>query len=229
MDARQDDITRARRRMADLLRANIRDARVIDAMLQVPREAFVPDHLRTHAYDDRALPIGEGQTISQPLMVALMVEALQLDPADRVLEVGTGSGYVAAILARLARQVVTVERLPTLLTLAKSRLARLTVGNVEVVEAGEILGKPDAAPYDAILVSAAAPHVPRALLDQLAPGGRLVLPVGPQRGQELVRATKSPFGIELVRLGGCAFVPLVGKGAWEIGDRDDVSRRLNVQ
>jgi protein-L-isoaspartate(D-aspartate) O-methyltransferase len=198
-------------------------------MLAVPREVFVPPHLRSHTYDDRALPIGEGQTISQPLMVALMLEAMQITPGDRVLEIGTGSGYASAVLAHLARDVVTVERLPTLLTLAKSRLAQLAVGNVSVLEAAETLGHPGDAPYDAIVVSAAAPHVPRMLLDQLAAEGRLVLPVGPLRAQELVRATMSAYGTELTRLGRCAFVPLVGKGAWEIGDRDDVSRRLNVQ
>ena len=215
--------------MAEHLRRHVTDVRVIDAMLGVPREVFVPSHLRALSYDDRALAIGEGQTISQPLMIAVMLEALKLKHGDRVLEVGTGSGYVAAVLSRLAREVVTVERLPTLLTLAKSRLASMAVRNVLALEAGEELGAPQHAPYDAILVSAGAPHVPRTLVDQLIDGGRLVVPVGSQRSQELVRATSSPFGVQLVRLGGCAFVPLVGKGAWEIGDRDDVSRRLNVQ
>jgi protein-L-isoaspartate(D-aspartate) O-methyltransferase len=228
-DACAEEFAAARRELARTLRAHVRDVRVIDAMLGVPRELFVPDHLRARAYDDRALPIGEGQTISQPLMIALMVEALELRAGDRVLEVGAGSGYAAAVLARLAREVVTVERLPTLLTLAKSRLASLGAASVRTVEAGDELGVPALAPFDAILVSAGAPHVPRTLLEQLGEGGRLVVPVGTQRSQELVRATKSPVGLQLTRLGGCAFVPLVGKGAWEIGDRDDVSRRLNLQ
>lgn len=208
-------IAAGRQQMLALLRERITDMRVIDAMASVPREEFVPPEFRRRAYDDRALPIGEGQTISQPLMVALMVEALQLRGSDKVLEVGTGSGYAAAVLARLAREVVTVERIALLLESARATLARLRLDNVHAYLAGEHLGRAEDAPYDAILVSAGAPHVPRALLDQLADGGRLVVPIGGRWEQDLVRAHKTPHGIDITRLGPCAFVPLIGEEAWE--------------
>jgi protein-L-isoaspartate(D-aspartate) O-methyltransferase len=204
------DYSAERERMMRLLRREIRDPRVLDAMAAVPREAFVPPQLARRAYDDSALPIGESQTISQPLIVALMLEALRLRGDERVLEIGTGSGYVAALLSRLARNTVTVERKPTLLAAARERLEALGITNVGVYEAGATLGRPEGAPYDGILVSAAAPHVPRVLIDQLAPFGRLVIPVGGLRSQELVRATLTPHGLELQRLGPCVFVPLIG-------------------
>jgi protein-L-isoaspartate(D-aspartate) O-methyltransferase len=226
-----------RERMMRLLRREIRDPRVLDAMEAVPREAFVPPQLAQRAYDDGALPIGEGQTISQPLIVALMLEALRLRGDERVLEVGTGSGYVAALLSRLALRAVTVERKPALLAAARRRLEALGVTNVQLFEAGETLGRPEDAPYDGILVSAAAPHVPRVLIEQLAPLGRLVIPVGGLRSQELIRATLTPHGLELQRLGPCVFVPLIGDQAWREdaggtrGDTygDDVSRRSKVR
>jgi protein-L-isoaspartate(D-aspartate) O-methyltransferase len=222
-----DSLASARERMLALLRRHIRDGRVIDAMASIPRERFVPERLGSRAYDDNALPIGEGQTISQPLIVALMVEALRLSSADRVLEVGTGSGYAAAVLSRLASEVITVERIADLSARARQTLHDLHLENVRVETATNELGYKQAAPYDAILVSAGAPHVPRTLLDQLADGGRLVVPIGSRRQQELVRATATPHGIELTRIGPCAFVPLVGDDAWEnVGDR--VSRRPNV-
>lgn len=211
-----EDLRLARARMLELLRRHIADPRVIDAIAAVPRERFVPPHLRYRAYDDRALPIGEGQTISQPLMVAMMTQALRLRPDDRVLEVGTGSGYQAAVLARLARDVVTVERLPALVERARAALAALGCENVRCCQAGRALGRSEDAPYDAILVAAGAPHVPRALVAQLAPGGRLVLPIGNLRAQELVRVTKAAHGLDLERLGPCAFVPLVGEDAWPL-------------
>lgn len=208
------DLAAARQRMLALLRSRLRDERVIAAMAAVPRERFVPEHLRSRAYDDGPLPIGEGQTISQPLIVAMMTEALALQPDDRVFEVGTGSGYQAAVLSNLVREVVTVERLPHLLERARQVLAALGCANVRAYVAGEMLGWADRAPYDAIIVTAAAPHVPRVLIDQLKDGGRLVIPVGDLRGQELVLAAKTPHGVELTRLGPCAFVPLIGRDAW---------------
>lgn len=213
--------------MLALLRRNIDDARVIDAIASTPREVFVASPLRRDAYADRALPIGEGQTISQPLMVALMVQALELRPEDRVLEVGTGSGYVAALLSKLAREVITVERVPALAERAVAVLRSLARDNVAVHLAGDRLGRPEDAPYDAILVSAAAPHVPRTLADQLAPGGRLVIPIGSRRRQELVRVCATAHGLELARLGPCAFVPLIGDDAWP--DAGDASSRISVR
>jgi protein-L-isoaspartate(D-aspartate) O-methyltransferase len=204
----------SRERMLDLLRRTIRDARVIDAMASIPRERFVPEHLQQRSYEDRALPIGGGQTISQPLIVALMIEAMLLRGDERVLEVGTGSGYAAAVLSRLAREVVTVERVADLGEQARARLTALQLENVTVIFPAKHLGYKDGAPYDAILVSAGAPHVPRTLLDQLAEGGRLIVPIGNRQAQQLVRAVKTPHGVSLERLGACAFVPLIGEDAW---------------
>lgn len=223
------EVAWARERMLALVRQRISDPRIVEAMAAVPRERFVPEALRRSAYNDSALPIGEGQTVSQPLMVALMLDALMLRAGDRVLEVGTGSGYVAALLARLASDVVTVERIAPLLERAKATLASLGCQNVRAYLAGDVLGWPEGAPYDAILVSAGAPHVPRALLDQLADGGRLVVPIGTLREQELVRARKTTHGVDLARLGPCAFVPLIGDDAWRSDDARDVSSRLNLR
>jgi protein-L-isoaspartate(D-aspartate) O-methyltransferase len=214
-DHADDPFRQQRERMLALLRRHVRDQRVMAAMASVPRERFVPAEMRHRAYDDSALPIGEGQTISQPLIVALMLDAAAIAPGDRVLEVGTGSGYQAALLSRLARAVVTVERIATLRERAETLLRAMGYANVTVEQAGDVLGWPARAPYDVIIVAAGAPHVPRPLIEQLAPGGRLVVPVGGRRGQELVRARKTPHGIEIARLGGCAFVPLIGREAWE--------------
>jgi len=204
----------ARERMLELLRKHVRDDRVIEAMATVPREAFVPEALRARAYDDAPLPIGAGQTISQPLIVALMIEALRVRPEDHALEVGSGSGYAAAVLSRLVRDVVAVERVDELRVRSEQVLRELGFENVRVFAAGEQLGRAEDGPYDAILVSAGSPHVPRALIDQLTDHGRMVVPVGPPRTQELVRVEKTPYGLTLERLGPCAFVPLLGKEAW---------------
>ena len=197
------------------LRAAVADDAVIEAMAQVPREAFVPPDLRHAAYDDRALPIGYDQTISQPLIIAIMTTALKLRPTDRVLEVGTGSGYQAAVLSLLAGTVITVERMQRLTLPARQRLADLGFDNVQVRQAGEELGWPEDAPYDAILVAAAAPRVPHSLVQQLSENGRIVIPVGSASRQSLLLVTVTSEGEETIDLGGCQFVPLIGPDAWD--------------
>jgi protein-L-isoaspartate(D-aspartate) O-methyltransferase len=209
------DLERARENLLDYLGHEIADKRVIEAMRRVPREAFVPPEQYDTAYDDRPLSIGFGQTISQPFIVALMVQALELDGHEQVLELGTGSGYEAAILAELARKVVTVECVPELAESARQVLDRLGHSNIEVHIAGKTLGWPEGAPYDAIIVSAGAPSVPQVLLDQLSWDGRLVIPVGSRWQQDLLKVTKTRKGNRIENLGGCYFVPLVGEGAWE--------------
>lgn len=212
--AASDRYSASRLRMLELVSRHVHDERVLAALAVVPRERFVPEGLRDRAYADTPLPIGAGQTISQPLMVALMAAALDLSPGERVLEVGSGSGYAAAVLSRLAREVVAVERIAELREGSKKALQDCGFDNVRVVAASDRLGHAELAPYEAIMVSAGAPHVPRALLDQLTEHGRLVVPVGAPRHQELVRVTRTSHGLELARLGACAFVPLVGAGAW---------------
>jgi protein-L-isoaspartate(D-aspartate) O-methyltransferase len=199
----------------------VRDERALDAMRSVPREAFVPDRLRARAYDDAPLPIGERQTISQPYIVGLMAEALRLSPGEKVLEVGAGSGYAAAVMSRIAARVVAIERRPSLVAQAKKAIERCGYGNVEVRHANGTLGAPDEAPFDAISVAAGGPRAPRALLDQLAVGGRLVMPVGKRTGgQELVRVNRTAENRwEEEKLGAVRFVPLVGEQGWEDGGR----------
>jgi protein-L-isoaspartate(D-aspartate) O-methyltransferase len=209
-----DQLAGARERMLALLRRHIGDERLLAAFAAVPRERFVPGNLIERAYDDAALPIGREQTISQPLIVALMLGMLELMPADRVLEVGTGSGYQAALLSLMVRQVVTVERDPSLLERAQSLLASLGYGNVLAYLSGDELGRRVDAPFDAIVVSAGAPRVPRELIDQLSREGRMIVPVGPMRAQELVLVRRTAHGVELARRGRCGFVPLIGRGAW---------------
>ena len=211
-------LDRAKEQLLAELRLDIRDPRVLAAMGSVPRERFLPEDLRSYAYENRPLPIGHGQTISQPLIVAMMTEALHLTGEEKVLEVGTGSGYQAAILAELAAEVVGVERIPELAEGAAAVLADLGYRNVRVHVAGETLGWPDDAPYEGIIVTAGAPAVPHSLLGQLAPGGRLVIPVGARDVQELVLVEKTGRGLTSRRLGPCRFVPLVGSGAWATAD-----------
>jgi len=193
-----------------LIERGIRDDRVLSAMRSVPRHLFVPESVRRAAYSDQPLPIGWQQTISQPLMVALLLEALELRGDETVLDVGTGSGYQAALLARLARRVLSVEIVPELAYLASGTLERLRVRNVTVVVADGGLGAPEAAPFDAIVVAAASPSVPPPLVAQLADGGRLVVPVGTGTWQRLVRVRRSGRELTEQQLGACAFVRLRG-------------------
>ena len=211
-----EDFAGARAALVRELSTTISDRRVLDAFGRVPRERFVPHVLQRHAYDNRPLPIGKGQTISQPLVVAIMLEALDVQPTDHVLDVGTGSGYQAALLAELGASVISVERLPDLAARAASVLEGLGYRNITVAMAAATLGLPDAAPYDAIAVAAAAPEVPATLVDQLAVGGRLVLPVGEQKqAQELMLVRKTAEGVSVTSRGPCGFVPLIGEGAFE--------------
>lgn len=205
----------ARARLIEHLSREIKDKRVLEVMARIPRELFVPEDCYHAAYEDRPLAIGFGQTISQPFIVALMTEALELKGNEKVLELGTGSGYQAAILAELARWVVTVERIPQLVASARRVLEELGYRNVEVHLTEKTLGWVSGAPYDAIIVTAGAPSIPKALLDQLAFGGRLVIPVGSRWQQELMKVTKLKKRNRVENLGGCRFVPLVGEGAWE--------------
>jgi len=209
------DFEEARARLVEHLSTEIRDERVLAAMAHVPRERFVPPAEQHLAYEDRPLPIDFGQTISQPFIIALMTEELELTGNEKVLEVGTGSGYQAAILAELARLVITTERLPALAESARSVLDSLGYTNVVVHQAEETLGWQREAPYDAIIVTAGAPRVPADLLAQLAIGGRLVIPVGSRYVQELYKITKRRKKNLVENLGGCRFVSLIGKDAWE--------------
>jgi len=209
-----DRLSRARRALLADISVEIKDPRVVEAIARIPREEFVPEEVRNSAYENMPLPIGYGQTISQPLIVAMMTEALLLSGSEKVLEIGSGSGYQTALLAQLAKHVVTVERIPPLAERSARVLRELGYSNVEVHVGGDVLGWPEGAPYDAIIVTAAAPEVPRELLDQLGGGGRLVIPVGSRELQELVRIVKTPEGALRHNLGPCRFVPLLGRSAW---------------
>ena len=211
----------AKAQLIDELRREIRDERVLAAIARVPREAFLPEEMRHLAYENRPLPIGGGQTISQPTIVALMTEALQLHGSERVLEVGTGSGYQAAILAELAREVVSVERLPRLAAQAEERLRRLGCNNVRLFVSGDALGWPAEAPYDATIVTAGAPSVPQELVEQLAVGGRMIIPVGGRDLQELTLVRRTNDGFTTEKRGPCRFVPLIAPGAWQPEDPFD--------
>jgi protein-L-isoaspartate(D-aspartate) O-methyltransferase len=208
----EDEQARRRHQMVErqLRRRDIVDERVLRAMDAVPRELFVDASDRSRAYDDSALPISDGQTISQPYMVARICEALRLTGNERVLDVGTGSGYQAAVLAELAREVHTIERIPELAAQARERLDAAGYDRVEVHVGDGTLGLPDHAPFDAIAVAAAAPGFPQTLYEQLKPRGRLVVPVGSARGQRLEVAVRSPEGPAMIHSVPCRFVPLVG-------------------
>lgn len=190
-------------------RSRVTDPRILAAFRAVPRHRFVPHDLRSLAYEDRALPLREGQTISQPTMIAEMLAELAPTPTDRALEVGAGSGYAAALLSQLAAEVHAVEVLPTLAERARATLSALEYDNVNIVTGDGRLGLPDLAPFDVILVSAFARSVPEALVAQLATGGRLAIPVGNDDGQELVIVRNTPDGLEVTRRTPCVFVPLV--------------------
>lgn len=207
------DFPAARRRMVErqLRRRGIEDERVLAAMGEVPREAFVPASLRDRAYADSALPIGEEQTISQPWIVAAICQALELEGSELVLEVGTGSGYSAAVLARLAAHVVSIERRGSLAGAAAKALESLGVRNVELTVGDGSLGVPERAPFDAIAVHAAAPAAPSALIDQLADGGRLVVPVSGEDTDVLTALRRAGDRVEKTDLGPCRFVPLIGE------------------
>ncbi len=213
------DFAQLRERMVErqIAARGIRDPTLLDAFRQVPREEFVSPDYGHQAYGDHPLPIEAGQTISQPYIVALMIEAAGIAPGDRVLEVGAGSGYAAALISRIATEVIAIERKPELVEVARERMRRLGYGNVMIVEGDGTRGWPDGAPYDAILAAASGSHIPQPLIDQLAPGGRLVMPLGGQAwAQKLMKLTKKPDGsIETRDLGGVRFVPLIGEEGWD--------------
>lgn len=197
-----------------LARHGIGNRRVLSVMARVPREWFLPPHLERAAYDDAPLPIGSGQTISQPYIVAFMTDALAPERRHRILEIGTGSGYQAAILAHLVARLYTIERLPDLLVEAEERFRRLGLTNIESRLGDGAGGWPDAAPFDGIVVTAAAPRLPQPLLEQLGQGGRLVIPIGDLDAQELVIYQRTARGIAERRAGGVRFVPLISRYAF---------------
>jgi len=205
------DLDEARRRLLESLAQEVEDRQVLEAMARVPRERFVPEALRPMAYENVPLPIGHGQTISQPLIVAMMTSALEVRPGEKVLEIGTGSGYQSAVLAELGARVVTVERIPELAERARHTLEALGYGDrVKVLLAGPVLGAPEEAPFDGILVTAGAPRIPKSLLRQMALGGRMVIPVGSLVEQDLLKVVREETGYRIHNLGPCRFVPLVG-------------------
>jgi protein-L-isoaspartate(D-aspartate) O-methyltransferase len=217
---REFDAERERMVEQQLVPRGIEDQRVLDAMRRVPRHLFVPDDLARYAYDDRPLPIDDGQTISQPYIVALMLEAARIGPEDAVLDVGTGSGYAAAVAAELAHRVVSIERKPGLAVEAAATLEALGY-RVEVVTGDGTLGWPQGAPYDVIVAAATGPAVPRAWVEQLAPGGRIVMPVGRSGGSQhlAVFARDGDGRLAEENLGAVAFVPLLGEQAWPADGR----------
>ncbi len=206
-----------RRRMVEqqLARRGIHDVRVLEAMSIVPRHLFVAARVRSAAYADSALPIGHGQTISQPYVVALMTQAAQIDSTDKVLEIGTGSGYSAAVVSQIARETYTIERHRELADAASQRFRTLAYSNIHVIHSDGSDGWPEEAPYNAIIVTAAAPALPEPLIDQLADGGRLVVPIGSRTCQTLVCATRNGNEIRRESLTDVRFVPLIGEHGWK--------------
>jgi protein-L-isoaspartate(D-aspartate) O-methyltransferase len=211
------DFPKARLKMVEeqLTSRGIKDSRLIEAMKKIPRHLFVEEALQSQAYTDHPLPIGEKQTISQPYMVALMTEALLLTGKERVLEIGTGSGYQTAILAEMSEKVFSIERIRPLAIRARKLLYDLGYFNVEIKIFDGTFGWMEESPFDAILVTAGSPDIPQPLIDQLAPGGRLVIPVGDAFVQELFRVTKTEGEVKKEDLGGCRFVKLIGKYGWK--------------
>jgi protein-L-isoaspartate(D-aspartate) O-methyltransferase len=213
---RRGDTSGRERMIREHLEARgIHDSRVLDAFRKIAREEFIPEDVRNLAYEDRPLAIGEGQTISQPYITALMTQSLEVQPTDKILEIGTGSGYQTAILASLGREVITIERYAGLMERARERLGRLGYKNIKCLLMDGSLGWDSESPFDRILVTAAAPSVPTPLIEQLSMNGVLVLPVGDRDNQKLKRLRKSPSGVTLEDLCGCVFVPLVGRGGFE--------------
>jgi protein-L-isoaspartate(D-aspartate) O-methyltransferase len=208
------DFEREREILVRTLSLEIKDTRVLRAFSRVPRELFIPFELHAHAYDDRPLSIGYGQTISQPYIVAVMTQALELQGYERVLEIGTGSGYQSAILAEIAKTVYSTERIPELAEAARNVLDDLGYANIEIKTAGEELGWVEKSPFDAIIVTAAAPFVSDKLVEQVAVGGNVVIPVGTRWEQELLKITRGKYGNNTANLGAVRFVPLIGKDAW---------------
>lgn len=198
-----------------LIGREIRDPRLIEAFRRVPRHLFVPADRQSEAYEDHPVSVGEGQTLSQPYMVALMLQTLQLQPGMKVLEVGTGSGYQAALLADLGMKVYSVERIPSLAESAIRRLMELDIPSVRVRVGDGCLGWPEVAPFDAIVVSAAAPRLPERLVEQLREGGRMVVPIGSGLEQTLIGVERHPGGIRKQAICGCLFVPLIGEEGWK--------------
>ena len=211
------DFDKERSRMVDeqIAYRGVTDPRVLAVMGKVPRHEFMPEALRTQAYGDHAMPIGEGQTISQPYIVALMTELLELKGDERVLEIGTGSGYQAAVLAELCQKVFTIERVKTLADKARATLDRLGYKNVVMKVYDGTYGWKEMSPFDAIIVTAAAPDVPDTLVEQLKEGGRLVIPVGERYSQVLMKVIKSPSGVVTKTSIPCVFVPLIGAKGWK--------------
>jgi protein-L-isoaspartate(D-aspartate) O-methyltransferase len=214
---KQPDFALARRRMVheQLVARGIRDKRVIDAMMKVPRHLFMEEGLWHQAYGDFPLPIGEGQTISQPYIVALMTEALQLTGGEKVLEIGTGSGYQAAVLAELTKQVFSIERISTVASKARKILDALGYANVLIRVSDGTHGWPEEAPFAGIIVTAGAPEIPRTIVEQLEVGGRLVIPVGDEYSQTLLKVVKKEQGYKREDLGGVRFVKLIGDYGWK--------------